>query len=170
MCSRYQFYDQKNRYIKKIIEIANQKFDQLSFEIGEIFPSNKTVVLILKDDQLEPVIMRWGFYRNYSRQLTINARRENLMKYFKDDYSARRCVVCCTGFYEWDADKKKHYISNSTQEPLFLASIYRKEEDMDHYCIITKEASDDLKTIHDRMPIVMDETLAIHYLQHAKNK
>ena len=167
MCGRFQFYDNKNEYIEKIIAIANQRYEQGSFDIGEIFPANRTIVLVLKGEELDPVIMKWGFTRKNAKQLTINARTDSLDRYFADDYANRRCVVCCTGFYEWDSNKKKHYISASDEKPLFLAAIYRKEEDMNHYCIITKDASEALKTVHERMPVVMDEQQAIRYLKEA---
>ena len=109
--------------------------------------------------------MCWGYPKENSKVLIINARIENLNgPYFKDDHDNRRCVVPVSGYYEWDRNKKKHYIHSSNDEALYLGAIYRKINETYYYCIVTKDASESLKIIHNRMPITMNKEQAIKWL------
>lgn len=165
MCGRYQFYDNKNPVIFNIIEKAKEKYETLEIPLGEVFPGNLGIVLVRSKEEMEPKIMCWGFPNPKHHGIIINARYEGIRDYFfREDYQKRRCVVPVSGFYEWDADKKKHYISSDTEKPLYLAAVYRNVNDTDYYCILTKEASERLKTIHHRQPILLDEAQAKRYL------
>ena len=166
MCGRYQFYDRRNEKIKEIIAEVKDRYGDASYSDGEVFPGTTGVVLIAEKDRMAPKLMYWGFQNPQRKSLVINARIENIDgPFFRNDYRERRCVVPVSGFYEWDPDKKKHYISHSGSEPLYLAAIYRKQEETDSYCIITKEAAGALKSIHSRQPIIMDEDGARRYLK-----
>ena len=163
MCGRYQLFDNKNKEIKKIIEEVRLRYSNPDFPVGEIFPSNLGVILTLKNGELYPELMIWGY--PFKEKLIINARSENLHSYFyADDFQKRRCVVPVSGFYEWDSSRKKHYISSSENEALYLGAIYRNIDGTNHYCIITKDASERLKPIHSRMPVIMNKEQAIEFL------
>ncbi len=163
MCGRYQLFDNKNREILKIIEEVRVRYHNPDFPVGEIFPSNLGIALTLSEGKLLPQLMVWGY--PFKEKLVINARAENLTNYFYgEDFRHRRCVIPVSGFYEWDQNRKKHYISSSAQEALYLGAIYRNIDGTNHYCIITKDASERLKTIHNRMPIVMNKEQAIEFL------
>ena len=43
--------------------------------------------------------------------------------FFKD---SRRCVIPVSGYFEWDKNKKKHYIHSSDDKMLYLAAICKK--------------------------------------------
>lgn len=164
MCGRFQFYDGKNTEIKNIIDMLKKNNEQLELPLGEIFPSFDSAVLLLEDDMLKPHIMKWGYPRKDSKVLIINARSENLNgSFFRDDNMNRRCVIPVSGYYEWDRSKKKHYIHSSSDQMLYLAAIYRKINDQYYYCIVTKEATERLKTIHERMPITMNKKQALEW-------
>ena len=172
MCGRYLFNDHNNQKIQAIIDETKTKYEQPTLDLvswDEIYPSAFSVVLIYQD-KLIPTLMTWGYPKWDNKSIIINARSEtiNNSNFFKDDYAKHRCVIATTGFYEWDKNKKKHFIKNIQADILYLAGIYRLVDNKYYYCILTKEATEHLKIIHDRMPIVMSEEEAIRYC--LKNK
>jgi putative SOS response-associated peptidase YedK len=55
------------------------------------------------------------------------------------------------GFYEWKREEKEktpHYFVREDKKPIFFAGIYEN----DQFCLITEEASDNIKEIHHRQP------------------
>ncbi len=172
MCGRYLFNDNNSKKIKEIIAETKKSYQQAELDLvawDEIYPSAYSVVLTC-DKILKPKLMVWGYPKWDSKELIINARAETIKnsKYFKDDYFKNRCVIACTGFYEWDKDKKRHFIKNPHEEIIYLAGIYRIVNDKYHYCILTKAANEQLRVIHDRMPVVMNEKDAMRYCSDTK--
>ncbi|MDD3924798.1 MAG: SOS response-associated peptidase family protein, partial [Erysipelotrichaceae bacterium] len=169
MCGRYLFNDNSSQAIAKIIDQTKQKYEQAQLDLvvwEEIYPSAYSVVMLCEKGKLTPTLMNWGFLKKNSKELIINARIENIKSNsFKSDYQNNRCVVACTGFYEWDKDKKRHFIKNPNEDIIYLAAIYRKIEDKYYYNILTKRATKQLLPIHERMPIVMNKEDAIKYCE-----
>ena len=167
MCGRYLFNDNNSKAIEKIIEKVKKSYEQTELDLvvwDEIYPSAYSVVLICNKKGLKPVLMNWGYPKENSKVLLFNARIENVKKNtYKDDYANNRCVVACTGFYEWDKDKKRHFIKNPNEDIIYLAAIFRNIKGKFYYNILTKKATKQLMVIHDRMPIVMNEEDAISY-------
>ena len=73
----------------------------------------------------------------------------------------KRCAIVCNGFYEWNGDKEKFYISTD-EEYFYLAGIYN---DKDELLIITKEAGNDFNKIHSRIPLMMNRNEMLDYLK-----
>ena len=42
---------------------------------------------------------------------------------FRDGVAARRCVVPATGFYEWDADKRRYLFRMPARTELYMAAL-----------------------------------------------
>ncbi|MEA5026303.1 hypothetical protein SDC9_138144 [bioreactor metagenome] len=167
MCGRYLFNDHNSHKLQEIIDETKQKYEQAVLELvswDEIYPSACSVVMIYQE-RLVPVLMNWGYPKWNSKNIIINARTEHIRdsQYFKDDYLRNRCVIACTGFYEWDQEKHRHFIKDPQAELIYLAGIYRIIDNKYYYCILTKEANEQMRIIHDRMPVVMDENMAIKY-------
>ncbi len=76
----------------------------------------------------------------------------------------RRCLIPADGFYEWQpAGRRKQpvYISLKTREPFGFAGLWESwtspEGEESRSCtIITTEANELLKPIHDRMPVILN--------------
>ena len=154
MCGRYHFGILDNPKGKKIRDRA-QKLN-LTYKEGEIFPKDKVLVLMPVGSSLDLATKTWGMNLNHFQ---INARIESIKdKNFYNKFKNNRCAVLANGFYEWDNEKRKYYID--FKDYYYLACIY----DNDELLIITKEARDSFKKIHDREPLVLDETEVKAYL------
>jgi putative SOS response-associated peptidase YedK len=103
-----------------------------------------------------------------SQSHAINARRESIHEKptFRDAFRTSRCLIPATGYYEWATSlgkyppKQPFYISSESGAPLSIAGIWstwksEKGEFIQSASIITREAVDELATIHSRMPVFM---------------
>jgi putative SOS response-associated peptidase YedK len=165
MCGRVILdADQEGLYKKYGIErpekiIINKK--------TEVFPTDMHPV-IFYDDEKDIKMMKWGFTPGYAKRPIINARIETIdeLVTFKESFKSRRCIIPVTGFYEWkdiDGKKIKYEIKlKLNEERIFsLAGIYStykvKGEDVEEFTIITTNANDQIKDIHNRMPVILDD-------------
>lgn len=153
----------------------------VEYEPREIFPSDK-VPVIHRGKTLDKTIhlMKWGFAPSYMKTLIINARSESIAekKMFKEAFFRRRCLIPATGYYEWEKsetengkiEKVKRDITVKGSEIISLAGIYDRFQDKDGQyfwavSILTKEANDSVKKIHDRMPIIIDKGLESEWIK-----
>jgi len=126
---------------------------------------------------------RWGLVPSWSRDLSIgarliNARAETLAEKpsFRSAFQARRCIVLADGFYEWLAEGKRRkplWIRREDGLPLAVAGLWEMAKDADGaalqtFTIVTTESRGGLAPIHDRCPVILDETgVAIWLAPHA---
>lgn len=148
MCGRYHFGVDDNQ-IGKIIKQRTKQLN-LTYKTGEIFPNDKVLCIMNVGSKLDLAVKKWGIK---NKTFQINARIEtikdkNAYKGIKDN----RCVLICDGFYEWDEYKNKYLISFK-EDYMYLAAIYNNDNEL---LIITKEANDSFKHIHNRQPLVLN--------------
>ncbi len=118
-------------------------------------------------DQIE------SFYKRYN---TLNSRGENISdsNLFGEAFEKRRCIVLCSGFYEWQhvaipgkakTLKNKYYVTLSDDEMFVLGGIWNsfKEpssgEIISTYSILTTDANPMMAEIHNtkkRMPFILE--------------
>ena len=101
--------------------------------------------------------MVWGFSNPSRKGLIINARAETARekRTFADSIARRRCVIPASGFYEWDPYKARYRFTSPEGGLLLLAGFYRKEQGVPRFTILTTEANDSMRKIHDRMPVMI---------------
>lgn len=109
--------------------------------------------LIVKPDGA--VLAHWGLKGNMH-----NARAETLgiKLSFRDAYHRRRCLIPASGFYEWKhagAAKQPYYIHPAAGELFAFAGLWEKWQDMQTFTVITTEANAAVRSIHDRMPVII---------------
>ena len=116
-------------------------------------------------------LMRWGLLPSWVKDpaaftLLINARIETApdKPAFRAAMKRRRCLVPATGFYEWramPAGPRQPFLVRAPDAPLLaFAGIFETwigpdGEEMDTAAILTREASEPIRDIHDRMPVVV---------------
>lgn len=143
-----------------------------------IAPTNE--IYIVKgsiDKERKLATASWGLIAPWQKNLTearagqshaINARSESIHEKptFRDAFRTSRCLIPATGYYEWATSlgkyppKQPFYITSEKGEPLSIAGICsmwksEKGELIQSASIITREAVDELATIHSRMPVFM---------------
>lgn len=129
-----------------------------------------SVVRLRADASRELSLLRWGLVPSWAQdpsigQRMINARAETIAS--KPSYRAafrrRRCLVPADGYYEWQkvGRAKQPYYIRLRDEPLFaLAGLWEQWHDTggelwETFAIITTEANQATRTIHDRMPVIL---------------
>jgi len=112
----------------------------------------------------------WGLIPSWAKDKKdfrplINARLETLMEKvsFKKLIQTSRCIVVADGYYEWKRNEKEkvpHYFTKINSSLMFLAAIHQNNQ----FCIITREATDSIKEIHNREPLILNEEQISNYL------
>ena len=112
----------------------------------------------------------WGLIPSWAKDKKdfrplINARLETLMEKvsFKKLIQTSRCVVVADGYYEWKRENKKktpHYFTKADSSLIFFAGIHQNNQ----FCIITREATEAVKDIHHREPLIINEEQISNYL------
>jgi putative SOS response-associated peptidase YedK len=130
--------------------------------------------------QLQP--LRWGLIPFWAKDPSIsvrmiNARAETLMEKpaFRTSFQKRRCLIPASGFFEWEKfeDKKPsqpYYFRLQSGGTFFFAGLWdswHSEEgaEIKSCTIITTTPNELLNPIHDRMPVMINRSLAENWLK-----
>jgi putative SOS response-associated peptidase YedK len=99
----------------------------------------------------------------------INARAETVAEKpsFRSAFKRRRCVIPASGYYEWQkqgTSRKQPYFFRPRDGGLFsFAGLWEEWHDpsgevVQSCTILTTEANDVTRPVHDRMPVILDPT------------
>ena len=100
-----------------------------------------------------------------STAFQINARVESIEdKPTYKQMKENRCAIICNGFYEWDKEKRKYYISTK-DEFIYLACIFNDKNEL---LILTKASEGEFSLIHSRCPVIMNQAEMLKYIHHEK--
>ncbi len=161
MCGRYYNFISKD----ELSYVTNNELIS-EFTNYNIVPSSEVAIVI--DNQI--VSAMWGFYPTWLKEMKdskplINARLETILekKTFKTPFEKRRCIILMSGWYEWkqEGDSKIPFaFYNEKNKLIKVAGIYSNRSDGSiETCILTKNSTSELKDIHERMPVVLNEEL-----------
>lgn len=114
--------------------------------------------------------LRWGLVPAWADDPAIgnqmiNARGETVATKpaFREAFRQRRCLIPADGFYEWKKEggaKRPYYIHLEEQRPFAFAGLWerwrRGSNEIESCTIITTEANDLLRPLHNRMPVILD--------------
>src|SRR5918998_3542619 len=129
-------------------------------------------------------LIRWGLLPSWAKDQKISwklitARAETVATApaFKKAFASRRCLVPVDGFYEWKKvgkEKRPYFIGMATGEPFTLAGLWENWKDpgsgewIRTFTIITMEANELVRELHDRMPVVIGaEDRDVHPLRNS---
>jgi putative SOS response-associated peptidase YedK len=105
--------------------------------------------------------------KEMSKAAMFNARIESAdtSGAFKDAFQSTRCLIPADGFYEWtkspaDGGKDPWHIHLPDHQPFSFAGLWahNKKLGVTSCTIITAPAVEPVSHIHDRMPIILDQT------------
>ena len=101
--------------------------------------------------------IKWGYPCYDGKGLIINARIENIeeRKSFANGIRNNRCLIPASGFYEWDENRDKVEFKSTDGEILLFGGIYDVFNGEKRFAIITCDANNSMKPVHDRMPFVI---------------
>jgi len=166
-------------------EALNQLFPSLFDGIDivpqyNVAPSQQVLAVRLRpgSNQPEAVRFRWGLVPSWADDLKIgyrliNARVETVRDKpaFRAAYKHRHCLVLADGFYEWQKrqhDKQPYHLRLRGGRPFGFAGLWeswRHETQTIESCtILTTQANDLTREVHDRMPVILGPEHYRHWL------
>ena len=176
MCGRFT---QKSE--RKVLqeEFFIQEFSDHITVSYNVAPGQKAGVII-NDGRNRYDRFTWGLVPSWADDpktgyRMINARGETVPQKpsFREAFRKRRCIVPADGFYEWqkrDNYKVPFYIYRSSGKPFGLAGLWERwvPKNMPEYesidgktlfsfTIVTIQAADYMRELHDRMPVIVPE-------------
>lgn len=187
MCGRYTLVKKpisigKNPAREIRYAILSNKDDSNFQERYNIAPTQDN--LVIRKDEADGALfasnMRWGLIPSWSRtgstqSLLINARSETIADKpsFKAAYRRRRCLVPGDGYYEWMRARngnQPYYFQLNDEAVFYMAGIWESWYDdvgkaTSSYAILTTQANALAAKTHDRMPVILEESMAIDWLE-----
>jgi putative SOS response-associated peptidase YedK len=142
----------------------------LGFERFNIAPTQEVLVTVDDERGRRMEELRWGLVPDWTqgaqpRFQMINARAETVLERpaYRDlvQHARHRCLVVADGWYEWQRpEDPKHprrpvHFSMPGGEPFCFAGLWTSRTAS--CTILTCEANDLCRPIHDRMPVVLTD-------------
>lgn len=141
---------------------------------GEVRPTDIVPVIAPNRSGARAVFpMVWGFSLPRSSSPLVNARVETAgtKPTFRESWERRRCIIPASYYFEWEhvlnaATGKtrtgdKYRIQPKGSAVTWLAGLYRIEErsgiQVPVFAVLTREPSEEIRFIHDRMPVILPE-------------
>lgn len=160
MCGRFYIpEDDSSEELQRIIDHLNRK-KATPVKTGEVRPTDVAAVIAnSKSLQPTPFAMKWGYSLADHRPL-INARSEtaDTKPLFRDGMQQRRCLIPASHYFEWQqlANKKiKNAIKPVNSTAMYMAGLYRFQNGVPEFIILTREPGESIRHIHDRMPVIL---------------
>ena len=168
MCGRY--------FLSEVVEGIDDTLDILKdpgLRTGtNLAPTELVSGLVWDAGKLNLVKFRWGLIPSWSRRdpgrerPLINARIETVQEKpsFKDSFMNRRAILPANGFIEWRGQERgrkvPYRVAPSNGEVVGLAAIWDswrspRGEQIHSAAVLTREASQDFKVIHHRLPVML---------------
>jgi putative SOS response-associated peptidase YedK len=171
MCGRYELHSHPAA-IALAFGLAHPPELHARYNIGPM--TDVPVVRIGAAGERELVRVRWGLVPRWAKDPSIgakmiNARGETIAEKpsFRTAYRRHRCLLPADGFYEWvqvgDAahpGKQPMHIGMKDGSPFGMAGLFERwlnadGEVLDSCTIVTTDANELLRPIHDRMPVII---------------
>ena len=126
--------------------------------------------------ELEPQIMRWGFYRHFNASIN-NTRADKIASespiWTPAWKNRQRCLIAVDAFFEWSGprgSKQAHRIRTANMgedDWMWMAGVWEESTDPNLdlcYSMVTTEANAAMAPIHDRMPVILPPDMIDEYL------
>ena len=183
MCCRY--WADSSPKLREIVEEMNcsplvKRWQDIKgiVTFGEVRPTDVAPVIAPnKKGERRVYPMKWGFS---GQSLIMNARSETAAEkpMFKEAWARHRCIVPASWYFEWEHllgnDGKKYtgdkyMIQPRNSDMTWLCGLYRIENGLPVFVVLTREPGPDLRLIHDRMPLIMPERLVNEWIRPGAN-
>lgn len=169
MCGRFTLRTPAAQIAKYFNVSAPQEW-QLALRFN-IAPTQQVAAIRQSEEKSRELVpLRWGLVPSWAKDLKIgnsliNARGESVAEKpsFRAAFKRRRCLIAADGYYEWkklDAKTKQpYYIRREDEKPFAFAGLWERwdkdPEPIESCTIITTDANEVTRDIHDRMPVIL---------------
>ncbi len=171
MCGRYAFYSPAEA-VKRAFALNEVPGLEPHYNIA---PTQSVAVVRAGEEGSRALAMlHWGLIPKWAKERAIgnrmiNARAETLAEKpsFRDAFKRRRCLVLADGWYEWQVapgGKQPWFIQLRETRPFAFAGLWERWKDpadgttLESCTIVTTDAAQSIRKIHDRMPVVLAES------------
>tara|TARA_Y100000741_G_scaffold285986_1_gene225821 strand:- start:433 stop:1059 length:627 start_codon:yes stop_codon:yes gene_type:complete len=171
MCGRYKI----TKPITKTIDIVKTNIKVEDSDNFNAHPSQHLPIIKSYTNGKALELCQWGLVPSWSKKLEkfsplINARKETLAEKitFKNLIQNSRCLVIADGYFEWKREEKiklPYFFTREDDEIMFFAAIHQANQ----FCIITREATEKISTIHHREPLIINRSQINNYLNVKKD-
>ncbi len=132
-----------------------------------VAPTQPVVVIRMDGDRKACAVLRWGLIPLWAKDKKtsfINARADTLFQKpaFRAAVKRRRCLVLADGYFEWQTEGKQktpYYFHMKDEAPIAFAGIWDcwkgEGTPLESCAIITTDANELSRPIHDRMPVIL---------------
>ena len=189
MCTRYAL-EKSLTGLKDIIEIAERSSLTTKFidthakpliTDGEVRPTDIVPVIAPNSKGARSVFpMQWGFIGRDKKRSIFNARYEtaSIKPTFKEAWRTHRCIIPASYYFEWEHFKSpdgrvktgdKYAIQPNGSTITWLCGLYNIENGYPVFVILTKEPTENLRQIHDRMPLMLPEDKVDEWINPSSN-
>jgi putative SOS response-associated peptidase YedK len=167
MCGRFTLRSSPQA-IAEVFGLAEPPHLQPHFNIA---PSQSVAVVRQQPEthQRELALLRWGLIPFWADDPSIGDRMANARcetaatkPSFRRPFRSRRCLVVADGFYEWqrkDGRKQPFFVQMKDHRPFGMAGLWdrwdKQGEPIESCTILTTDANDLMKPIHERMPVII---------------
>jgi putative SOS response-associated peptidase YedK len=137
-----------------------------------IAPTQEILGVSESADGRELKFFKWGLIPSWAKDKSIgarliNARSETVTEKpaFREAFKRRRCLIPADGFYEWQrtgGKKQPYFFRMRDESPFGFAGLWERWENggghaIESCTILTTEANDVLRPVHDRMPVIVHQ-------------
>ncbi len=168
MCTRYFRTEKSDEHLTSWAVVDPVMRMKLEENRGEVRPTDfAPVVCISQRGTLFLQWQKWGFIDDSMEGwMVLNARAEGVLenRMFMHCMENGRCLIPAAGFYEWNARKERYVFTPNRAKNLWMAGLYRWSEDTYQFVVLTTAANESMGGIHDRMPLILGEREAVHWL------
>ena len=173
MCCRY--WMEASPELRPFVEAANRsplrekmadKFARPLVTSGEIRPTDICVAVAPdRKGKRAAFPMVWGYTGQKSYLFNARVESAGQKPTWKESLERCRCIIPASWYFEWqhftspDGKVKtgsKYMIQPKGSALTLLAGIYRIEDGFPHFAILTRESGEEIRFIHDRMPVILD--------------
>ncbi len=136
-----------------------------------VAPTDEAAVVVQREDRRAITAFRWGLIPHWADNPKIgsrmfNARAETLASSpaFRDAFRRRRCLIPVDSFYEWRREgtiRQPYRVIRTDGAPLALAGLWSGWRDPESdevrrtFTIVTTTPNALMRSIHDRMPVLV---------------
>ncbi|HWO72871.1 MAG TPA: SOS response-associated peptidase [Dehalococcoidia bacterium] len=180
MCGRFTLTYRERERLAEELGVPVEQLPHAEYRPRyNIAPTDSHWIVRLRLEDREILPAKWGLVNSWAKDASraarqINARAETLATSpaFREAFFKRRCIVPADGFFEWvgaGAHRQPLWFHRPDGGLLLFAGLYeswRPEPDrwQRTFTIVTTRPNNLVLPIHDRMPVILDDTVADHWL------
>ena len=166
MCGRYAQRTEPKRLAREF-KVAEAPEAQPRYNVA---PTQEVLGVRESPGGREMRYFKWGLVPAWAKDTSmgarlINARSETVAEKpaFRQAFRQRRCIIPADGFYEWQRTggrKQPFFFRMRDERPFGFAGLWERWEGeggevLNSCTILTTEANEVLRPVHDRMPVIL---------------